>query len=121
MSCFRSTCRKHCANTPLEIVLIHWLAQIADDTVVQCPGPISIVGVGCHEDCRNSSVRIDKVSVQFEPGHGRHVDVGDEASRFREARGCEEIGCRWKGLDGVAQRAHEPSQGLAKEPIIVND
>ena len=64
--CFRSTCRKHCAETPLEIVLIHWLAQIADDTIVQCAGPISIVGVGCHEDCRDRSLFIDKVSVEFD-------------------------------------------------------
>src|SRR6202030_2440365 len=43
---------------------------------------------------------------EFDPAHHRHMDVGDQAGRFGETRGCEEIGRRWKSLDGIAQRPH---------------
>jgi hypothetical protein len=49
------------------------------------------------------------------------MDVSDQAGGFDEARGCEEIGCRRESLNSVAQRTHEPSHGLAKELIILND
>jgi hypothetical protein len=49
------------------------------------------------------------------------MDVSYQASRFDETRGCEKIGCRGESLDGVPQRPHEPSHGLAKEPIIFDD
>src|SRR5215472_17640359 len=61
------------------------------------------------------------MSVEFDPSHGRHMNVGDQAGCFGEARGCEEICCRWKSLYGIAKRPHEPSHGVAKEPIIFND
>jgi hypothetical protein len=48
----------------------------------------------------------------------RHVNVGDQAGRFGETGGCEEIGRRWKGLDTMALGPHEPFHGLAEEPII---
>jgi hypothetical protein len=59
--------------------------------------------------------------VEFDSGHRRHMDVSDQAGRFDDTRRCEEIGCRRESLDGVTQRPHEPSHGLAKEPIIFDD
>jgi hypothetical protein len=59
--------------------------------------------------------------VEFDAGHRGHMDVSDQAGRFDETRGSEEIGCRRESLDVVAQRPHEPSHGLAKELIILND
>jgi hypothetical protein len=49
------------------------------------------------------------------------MDVGDQASRFGETRGCEEIGRRRESLDGEAQRPDKPSHGIAKEPIILDN
>ncbi len=108
-------------KTPYQVLFINWLMKVADDPIVQGADPVNIVGVGGHEDCRNRLSRIDKVFVEFDPGHYRHMDVGDQASCFAEMTGGEKIGRRWKSLDGIAQRSHEPSHGLAKEPIIFND
>ncbi len=63
----------------------------------------------------------DEVSVEFDSGHRGHMDVGDQASRFDETRGCEEIGRGGESFDGEAQGPHKPSHGLAKEPIVLND
>ena len=74
--------------------LIHWLTKVTDDPIVQGAGPVNVIGVGSHEDCRNRVPCIDEVSVEFDAGHRRHMDVGDQAGRFGKTRGCEEIGCR---------------------------
>jgi hypothetical protein len=49
------------------------------------------------------------------------MDVSDQAGRFDEMRGCEEIGWRRERLDAVAQRPDQPSHRPAKELIILND
>jgi hypothetical protein len=46
---------------------------------------------------------------------------GDKAGRFNETRRYEEIGCRRVSLDIVAQGSHEPSHGIAKGRILLND
>jgi hypothetical protein len=59
--------------------------------------------------------------VQLNTGHGRHLDVGDKAGRIHETSRCEEFGCGRENVHSVAQRFDEPSHGLAKELIIIND
>jgi len=108
-------------KTPYQIPLINWLAKVTNDPIVQGAGPVNVIRVGRHEDRRNRVPRLNEVSVEFEPGHGRHMAVGDQASRFDETRRCEEIGCRRESFDGVARRLQEPAHGLAKEAIILND
>src|SRR5258708_35341246 len=71
-------------NTPSEIFLVNRLAQVADDSVRQGTGPVKTIGVGSNEDCRNREPRFDEVSVEFAPGHPRHMDVSDQAGRFHE-------------------------------------
>ena len=117
----RVTGRESRAKTPYQMLFIHWLTKVTDHPVIQGAGPVNIIGVGSYEDCRNRVARLDEVSVECDPGHRRHVNVGDQAGRFGETRGSEEIGRRCKSLGGIAQRSHEPSHGLAKEPIIFND
>src|SRR6478736_5698093 len=92
------------AKTPFQMLFIHWLTKVTDDPVIQGAGPVNIIGVGCYEDCRYRVVRLDEVSVERDPGHRRHVDVGDQAGCFGETRGSEEIGRRCKSLGGIAQR-----------------
>jgi hypothetical protein len=108
-------------NTPSEIFLVSWLAKVTDDAVRQSAGPVNVIGVGSNEDCRNRVARLNETSVEFEPSHGRHVDVSDQAGRFNETRGCEEIGGRWESLDAVPQRPYEPSHRIAKGLIVLND
>jgi len=50
-----------------------------------------------------------------------HMDVSDQAGGLVETARCEKIGRRWESFGGVTQRSHEPSQGLAKEFIILDD
>jgi hypothetical protein len=64
------------------MVLIHRLTQVTQDPIVQGASSISIIGKGRHEDCRYRVARVDKVPVEFEPGHSWHMDVGDQASCF---------------------------------------
>jgi hypothetical protein len=49
------------------------------------------------------------------------MDVGDDTSRFIKTRIGEEIGRRREILSEIAQRSHEPSQGLAEVVVIVDD
>jgi hypothetical protein len=72
----RVTGRESRAKTPFQMLFIHWLTKVTDDPVSQGAGPINIIGVGRYEDRRNSVARLDEVSVECDPGHRRHVDVG---------------------------------------------
>ena len=103
------------------MLLINWLTKVTNDPIVQGAGAVNVVGVGSNENCRNRVPCLDEVSVEFDAGHRRHMDISDQAGGFDETRGREEIGGRRESLDGVAQRPHEPSHGLAKELIIIND
>src|SRR5215831_10087694 len=103
------------------MLFIDRLAKVTDNAVVQGAVLVNVIGIRGNEDCRNRISRTNEVSVELNPRHPRYVDVGDQAGRFIETRGCEEFGRRWKGLDGIAKRPHEPSHGVAKEPIIFND
>ena len=101
--------------------LVNGLPKVADDPIVERSGPVGVVGIGRDEDRRHRVSGIDETPVEVDSGHSRHLDVGDQANGFNQATGCEEIGCRRESLDAVAQRAHEPSHGLAKELIIIDD
>ena len=108
-------------NTPSEIFLVNRLAQVADGSVRERAGAVNIIGVGSNEDCRNHVPRFDEVPVEFDPGHPRHMNVSDQAGRFHETRRREEIGSRRESLDVVAQGSQQPSHGIAKRRIVLND
>jgi PAS domain S-box-containing protein len=101
--------------------LVDGLLKAADDPIVERAGSVDVVDVGRDEDRRNRVSGTDEVSVEVDSGHSRHLDVGNQAGGFNQAMGCKEIGGRSESLDGVAQRPHEPSHGLAKELIIIDD
>jgi hypothetical protein len=103
------------------MLFIDWLTKVTDDPVIQGAGPVNVIGIGSHKDCRNRVPCFEQASVELDPGHRRHIDVGDQARCLGETRGCEEIVRRWKSLDCTAQRPHEPAHGLAKELIICNN
>jgi hypothetical protein len=103
------------------MLVIHRLAQITHDPVNEGASPVGIIRKRSHKDCRNRVARVDKASVEFEPGHGRHLDVGDQAGCFGEARGREKFGRRREKVGRMAQRSQEPAHGLATEAVIVDD
>ena len=109
------------ANTPYQTLVIHWLTKITDDPVVQGAGPINIIRIGGHEDCRNRMPCIDQALVEFDPGHLRHVDVGDQARCVADTGRRKEIDRRRENLDAVAKRSQEYAHRVAKGPIILND
>ena len=109
------------ADISREILFIHRLAQVTQGPIVQGASPVKIARKRSHENRWNPLARIDKTPVEFEPRHGRHMDIGDEAGCFGEARGGEKFGCGRENVDLMAQRSHEPGHGLTTEPIIIDD
>src|SRR5262249_50052318 len=103
------------------MLFIDRLAKVTDNAVVQGAVLVNVIGIRGNEDCRNRISRTNEGSVELNPRHPRYVDVGDQAGRFIKTRGCEEFGRRWKGLDGIGQRRHDPFNGPAKESIIFKD
>src|SRR5262245_57014819 len=78
--------RESATKTAHQILFIHRLTKITNDPIVQGVCPISGVRIGSNEDCRNCVPCIDQMSVEFDPGHGRHLDVSDKAGRFGKMR-----------------------------------
>jgi hypothetical protein len=103
------------------MVVIHWLTQITNDPIAQRPAPDNLIRVCSHEDRRDYAPRVNEMSVELDSSHSRHMDVGDQAGGFSEKGRCQEIGCRRECFDGVAERAHELSHGLAERLIIIDD
>src|SRR5438309_11984914 len=65
--------------------------------------------------------RLDQALVEFDSCHSGHLDVRDQAGGLVEAARCEKIGCRRESFNGVTQRPHKSSHGLAKEFIVLDD
>jgi hypothetical protein len=108
-------------KTPYQISLINWLAKVTNDPLFQGTGPVNVIRIGRHEDRRNRTPSLCEVYAEFDPGHGRHVDISDQAGRFDETRGSKEIDGRWKNFDAISQGPYQPSHGFEGEPIIVDD
>src|SRR6267154_10819 len=76
--------RESGTKTAHQMLFIHRLAKITNDPIVQGAYPVSGVRVSSNDDCGNRVPCIGQMSVEFDPGHGRHVDVSDKAGRFDE-------------------------------------
>jgi len=83
-----------CAKTPRQALNINRLAKITGYPIIQCALAVDLIGIAGHQDCRNPLTCLDEVAVEFDAGHHRHVDIGDQAGRFAKTMGREEIGCR---------------------------
>ncbi len=73
------------------MLLVNLLAKVTNELIVQGAGAFNVVRVGSNENCRNRVPCLDEVFVQLDAGHRRHMDVSDQASRFDETRGSEEL------------------------------
>src|SRR5882724_12555926 len=80
----RLTRRESRTKTRHQMLLINWLTKVTNDSIVQGASPINVIGVGSNEDGRNGVPHLYETLVEFDSGHRRHMDVGDQASRFDE-------------------------------------
>ena len=108
-------------KAPFEMVIIHRLAEVTNDSILQSTPPDDLVRVCGNEDRRNRVSCSDEMSVELKTGHSRHLNVGDQARGCCEERGCQEVGCRRKRLGSVSQRAYEFPHGFSKRLIILHD
>ena len=108
-------------KTTLEMVVIHRLAEVTNDSILQSTPPDDLVRVCGNEDRRNRVPCSDEMAVELKTSHSRHLNVGDQARCCCEERGCQEVGCRRERLGSVAQRAYEFSHGFSKRLIILHD
>jgi hypothetical protein len=90
----RITRMKSHTKASYEMVHIDRLAKVTNDAILQSAVPDIVIGVGCEENRRDLVPRLDEVSVEFDTGHHRHMNVSDQAGRFGQMRRCEEIACR---------------------------
>jgi hypothetical protein len=97
------------AKAPLELPVVHRLAEVASRSILQGLVPDDLVGICGNEDRRDRVPQFDQASVELNASHSRHVDVGDQAGGFRQEGRCQEIGCRRELFDGVAQQRYELS------------
>jgi len=102
-------------------LLVNWLAKIADHSVTQSTGSVHIASMGGYKNRRNQVPLLHKMTTELEPGHHRHVHVGDQAGGLPEKGRCEKFSPRRERFAPVAQRPHEPSHGLAKRLIVIDD
>jgi len=68
------------------MLFVNRLTQVAHDPVVQGMSPVDVIGESGHENCRDRVPHVDEASIELEPHHHRHVDVGDQTGCFGEAR-----------------------------------
>ena len=108
-------------KTTLEMVVIHGLAEVTNDSVLQSTPPDDLVRVCGNEDRRNRVPCSDEMSVELKTSHSRHLNVGDQAHCCCEERGRQEVGCRRERLGSVAQRGYEFSHGFSKRLIVLHD
>src|ERR1700731_4597552 len=78
-------------KTSYQMLLINRLTQVTNNPIVQGAGAFNVVGVGSNENCWNPVPCLDEVFVQLDAGHRGHMDVCDQAGRFDETGGSEEI------------------------------
>jgi len=65
------------------MVVVHWLAEVANNPVLQDPIPDDFIGICSNEDRRDRVPCVDQMPVQLDSGHSGHVNVGDQAVGFR--------------------------------------
>ena len=109
------------AKAAFEMFVIQRLVEVTNDAVFQGALPDSLIRVCGNENGGNRVARIDEMSVKLNAGHSGHLNVSDQAGGFRNERRRQEIGCRGKRFDRVAQRPYEFLHGFSKGLIILDD
>jgi len=100
---------------------LQWLVKIALDSLVEHPLLDAIIRISSDENGRYLLPCSDQVPVQLNPGHFRHVNVGDQAVGRRASGGRKEFCCRRKYHAAIAQRLDQSSHGVAKSLVVIDD
>ena len=108
-------------KAPFEMVIIHGFAEGNRPLHPSRRGFGRLIRICGDENRRDHVARIDEVSVELNPGHSRHLDVGDQAPGFRQEEAMPGNRLPRESFDGVAQRRHEFSHGFAKGLIILDN
>ena len=66
------------------MIVIHRLAEVADDPILQGPALVGLIGICGHKDRRDLEARLDEISVELNASHSGHLDVGEKAVGFRQ-------------------------------------
>ena len=81
----------------------------------------SVIRKGSDQDRWDCPLRFDELCVKFDTRYFRHVNIGDKARSGSDFRGSEKFDSGGEGRDLVAQRPKQPSQGVAKGLVVIND
>jgi hypothetical protein len=103
------------------MVVIDRFAQIANDSIFERAVPGSLIRVCGNENRRDRVPGIDQMLVELDPGHSRHLDVGDQAGDFGKMGRGQKIGCRRERFNPVPERIHQLSHRFAKRLIVLDD
>ena len=103
------------------MLIIHGFAKVTKHSILQGAVSSGVIRIGSDENRWNHVAPIDEMSVELNPAHSRHLNVSDQARRFGDERGFQEIGGRGKRLDRVTLHRHELLHGLAKGLIVLDD
>ena len=83
--------------------------------------PDAIIRIGGDEDRWDRVPSFDQMFVKLDTRHCRHVNIGDQAGGGSKFGRREEFGGGREHRNGVVQRLEEPSHGVAKGPVVIDD
>ena len=86
-------------QAPLEMIVVHRLAKVANNPVLKCPIPDDVIGVCGNENCRDRVPRHDQLPVQLDP-----VIPGMWTSVTKQAVWAREGDTRKSAADGKASQ-----------------
>ena len=104
-----------------QLLIIHGFAEVTNHAILQGAASSPFIRISGDENGRDHVARFDEMSVELNPAHSRHLNVSDQARRFGDERGFQELGGRGKCVDRVTLHRHELSHGLAKGLIVLDD
>jgi hypothetical protein len=81
----------------------------------------SVIRKGSNQDRWDRPLCFDELLVKFDTRYFRHVYIGDEARSGSDFGGSEKFDSGGERRNVVAQRPKQPSQGVAKGLVVIND
>src|ERR1700730_5374726 len=97
------------------------LGQEADRSVLERARAHALFGKPSDENERHATTPGAQVRLQFDPAHGRHLDVYNCARRVVQLGRLQKRLGRRKRMNGVSERPYEIIRRGANRCIVVND
>src|SRR3981081_3590508 len=109
------------ANASEQIILFKGLAQVTKNAGRSRALANAVVRVRRDQDGWNGLSGNRQALIKLEPGHPRHLHIGDQARRAAAKARAQEFLRGGGGLDAISQRSHETLYRLAHWLIVVDD